>query len=62
MGYAVRDVDAFAQELSNYFQHGAPLTIDRVRTIAFRSAKGGYREAQVDYLLDSVIDVMLAVR
>jgi len=62
MGYAVKDVDAFAQELSNYFQHGAPLTIDRVRTIAFRSAKGGYREAQVDYLLDSVIDVMLAVR
>jgi len=33
-----------------------------VRTVAFRSVKGGYRESQVDYLLDSVIDVMLAVR
>jgi len=62
MGYSVKDVDAFAHELANYFQHGAPLTIDRVRTVAFRSAKGGYREAQVDYLLDSVVDVMLAVR
>ncbi|MBH0098701.1 DivIVA domain-containing protein [Salinibacterium sp. NSLL150] len=62
IGYSIKDVDAFAQELSDYFQHGAPLTIDRVRTAAFRSAKGGYREAQVDYLIDSVIDVMLAVR
>ncbi|MGV8857552.1 DivIVA domain-containing protein [Rhodoglobus sp.] len=61
-GYAIKDVDAFAEELANYFQNGAPLTIERVRTVAFRSTKGGYREAQVDYLLDSVIDVMLAVR
>lgn len=61
-GYSVKDVDAFADELANYFQSGAPLTIERVRTVSFRSAKGGYREAQVDYLLDSVIDVMLAVR
>jgi len=61
-GYATKEVDAFAAELANYFQHGAPLTIDRVRTVAFRSAKGGYREAQVDHLLDAVIDVMLAVR
>ncbi|EAR25621.1 hypothetical protein A20C1_05121 [marine actinobacterium PHSC20C1] len=62
IGYAVKDVDAFAEELASYFQHGAPLTIERVRTVAFRSTKGGYRESQVDYLLDSVIDVMLAVR
>lgn len=61
-GYSVSDVDAFAQELANYFQHGAPLSIERVRTVAFPSAKRGYRESQVDYLLDSVIDVMLAVR
>ena len=62
IGYAIKDVDAFAEELANYFQHGAPLTIERVRTVAFRSTKRGYRESQVDYLLDSVIDVMLAVR
>jgi DivIVA domain-containing protein len=62
IGYAVKDVDAFVEELANYFQHGAPLTIERVRTVAFRNSKRGYRESQVDYLLDSVIDVMLAVR
>jgi DivIVA domain-containing protein len=62
MGYATNDVDAFADELANYFQTGAPLTVERVRTVAFRSTKGGYRESQVDFLLDSVIDVMLAVR
>lgn len=61
-GYSVKDVDAFAHQLADYFQNGAPLTIEQVRTVAFRSTKGGYREAQVDYLLDAVIDVMLAVR
>ncbi|MGV8876926.1 MAG: DivIVA domain-containing protein [Rhodoglobus sp.] len=62
IGYSIKDVDAFAIELTQYFQHGAPLTIERVRSVAFRSTKGGYRESQVDYLLDAVIDVMLAVR
>lgn len=38
------------------------MSIDEVRTVAFRPKKGGYREAQVDYFLDSVIAVMVAVR
>ncbi|TQO20925.1 DivIVA domain-containing protein [Rhodoglobus vestalii] len=62
IGYSVKDVDMFADELASYFHSGAPLTIDRVRTAAFRSTKGGYRESQIDHLLDAVIDVMLAVR
>jgi DivIVA domain-containing protein len=33
-----------------------------VRTVAFRSRLRGYREWQVDLLLDAVVDVMLAVR
>ena len=61
-GYHRRDVDACASRLTNYFQDGRPMSIDEVRTVAFRSQKGGYREAQVDLLLDAVITVMLAVR
>ena len=38
------------------------MSIDEVRTVAFRPRRGGYREAQVDMLLDTVVDVMLAVR
>jgi DivIVA domain-containing protein len=38
------------------------MSIDEVRTIAFRPQKGGYRETQVDLLIDAVVNVMLAVR
>ncbi|MBC7401685.1 MAG: DivIVA domain-containing protein [Microbacteriaceae bacterium] len=61
-GYRRADVDAFALRLTSYFQDGRPMSIDEVRTVAFRAQKGGYREAQVDLVLDSVVNVMLAVR
>ena len=61
-GYNPKDVDAFADRLVAYFQHGKPMSVDQVRTIVFRSVKRGYNETQVDLLLDAVIDVMLAVR
>jgi DivIVA domain-containing protein len=38
------------------------MTVDEVRTVAFRPRKHGYREAQVDLLLDSAIKVMQAVQ
>lgn len=61
-GYNVRDVDAFADRLADYFQRGTPMSVDEVRTAVFRSAKGGYSETQVDVVLDAVIQVMLAVK
>lgn len=61
-GYHRKEVDAFANRLVQYFQDGTSLSVEEVRTTTFRQQKGGYREAQVDLLLDTVIDVMLAVR
>ncbi|HWR85880.1 MAG TPA: DivIVA domain-containing protein [Rhodoglobus sp.] len=61
-GYDVKEVDAFADRLVAYFQQGKAMTIDQVRTVAFRSRKRGYSEAQVDAVLDAVVDIMLAVR
>jgi DivIVA domain-containing protein len=61
-GYHPKEVDEFANRLVDYFQHGKPMSVEQVRTIVFRGKKGGYREVQVDLLLDSVINVMLAVR
>jgi len=60
--YNVKEVDAFADRLVEYFQHGKPMSVDEVRTVAFSATKRGYTETQVDLLLDSVITVMLAVR
>ncbi|MHA6667608.1 DivIVA domain-containing protein [Homoserinimonas sp. A447] len=61
-GYRRKDVDALADRILAHLVSGAPLETTDVRTAAFRPQRGGYREAQVDLLLDSVIDVMLAVR
>jgi len=38
------------------------MSVEEVRTVAFRSSKRGYSEAQVDLLLDTVVTVMLAVK
>ena len=62
VGYSVREVDAFSDRITAYFQNGKAIGVDDVRTVAFRAQRGGYREAQVDVLLDSVTRVMLAVR
>jgi DivIVA domain-containing protein len=61
-GYHPKDVDAFGDRLTGYFQDGVAMSVDEVRGVSFRPRRGGYREAQVDLLLDSVVDVMLAVR
>ncbi|HEU4807880.1 MAG TPA: DivIVA domain-containing protein, partial [Homoserinimonas sp.] len=61
-GYRRKDVDELADRILAHLVSGAPLEVKDVRTAAFRPQRGGYREAQVDLLLDSVIDVMLAVR
>lgn len=62
LGYSIRDVDRFADKLTRYFRDGWPISIDDVRTVVFATQRGGYREAQVDLVLDAVVDVMLAVR
>jgi DivIVA domain-containing protein len=61
-GYSVREVDAFADRITQYFQNGSALSIEQIRTVSFNAQRGGYREAQVDYVLETVIKVMLAVR
>lgn len=62
IGYNKREVDKFAKRLVRYFRDGLPMSVDEVRTVVFRQQRHGYREAQVDLLLDAVVDVMLAVR
>lgn len=61
-GYRPRDVDDFTDRLTDYFQRGKAMSVDEVRTVVFRSSSGGYSETQVDLLLDTVINVMLAVK
>lgn len=61
-GYHPKDVDRLAARLRGYFSEGKALSIEEVRTSVFRAKKGGYREGQVDLVLDAVVDVMLAVR
>ena len=62
LGYDKQDVDAFAERLIAYFREGTEISVDDVRHVSFRSRTRGYSEAQVDLVLDAVIDVMLSVR
>lgn len=61
-GYRVDEVDLISDKLTRFFEAGEPVTVEQVRAVAFRMQRGGYREEQVDALLDAVVDVMLAVR
>ncbi|KGJ73356.1 hypothetical protein GY21_11680 [Cryobacterium roopkundense] len=62
VGYKKSDVDRFSNKIVKYLRDGRSMSVDEVRTAVFRAERGGYREAQVDVVLDGVIDVMLAVR
>lgn len=61
-GYAPAEVDAVVDRISAFLSDGAPLDAEQVRQAAFRMARRGYREEQVDALLDAVVGIILAVR
>ena len=60
-GYSVDEVDVVADRIARYLAAGDPITAEQVRSVAFRLQRGGYREVQVDAVLDAVVEVMLAV-
>ena len=62
LGYSVREVDMLSDRIAAYFQAGRPISVDDIRTSAFKGQRGGYQETQVDTVLDAVVQVMLAVR
>jgi DivIVA domain-containing protein len=62
IGYSVKEVDRFSDRVREYFEEGVELPLEEVRSVAFRPARHGYREAQVDLLIDGVVEVMLAVK
>ncbi|WP_314423790.1 DivIVA domain-containing protein [uncultured Microbacterium sp.] len=61
-GYRVDEVDHVAGRIVRYLRDGEALTAEQLRSAAFRMQRGGYREEQVDALLDATVDVILAVR
>ncbi|MFS0852215.1 DivIVA domain-containing protein [Microbacterium sp. 179-I 3D4 NHS] len=61
-GYRIDEVDHVAGRIVRFLRDGDELTAEQLRSAAFRMQRGGYREEQVDALLDATIDVILAVR
>ncbi|WP_404433259.1 DivIVA domain-containing protein [Microbacterium lacus] len=60
-GYRVDEVDLVVDRIATYLQTGQSVTVEQVRGVAFRMERGGYREVQVDAVLDAVVEIMLAV-
>jgi DivIVA domain-containing protein len=61
-GYRVTEVDLVTDKLARFLETGDAVTVEQVRAVAFRMQRGGYRETQVDAVLDAVVEVMLAVK
>lgn len=60
-GYRLEEVDLVADKLTAYLAEGEKVTPEQVRSVAFRMQRGGYRESQVDAVLDAVLEIMLAI-
>ncbi|MBN9223460.1 MAG: MFS transporter permease [Microbacterium sp. SCN 70-27] len=60
-GYRIDEVDIVADKLARFLESGEPLSVEQVRSVAFRMQRRGYSETQVDAVLDAVVEVMLAV-
>ncbi|MFT4211651.1 MAG: DivIVA domain-containing protein [Microbacterium sp.] len=60
-GYRIEEVDLVADKIAGYLSDGEKVTVEQVRSVAFRMQRGGYRESQVDAVLDAVTEIMLAV-
>ncbi len=60
-GYSTADVDKFVNTASAALGEGQPLTADEVRSAIFRPRFRGYHETQVDFALDGLVEVLLAV-
>lgn len=60
-GYRVDEVDLVADRIAAYLSTGEPIGAEQVRDVAFRMQRGGYREQQVDAVLDAVVGVILAI-
>ena len=60
-GYRVDEVDLVGDKIARYLAAGEPVTVEQVRSVAFRMQRGGYREAQVDAVLDAVVETILAI-
>ncbi|QKJ19297.1 DivIVA domain-containing protein [Microbacterium hominis] len=61
-GYRIDEVDLVSDKIARWLEAGEPVTVEQVRAVAFRMQRSGYRETQVDAVLDAVVEVMLAVR
>ena len=61
--YNIEDVDRLCDELLQYLENNAPMSVDVVRRAVFREARGadGYEENQVDVFLDRVVELMAGI-
>ncbi|WP_436968575.1 DivIVA domain-containing protein [Demequina lignilytica] len=62
-GYRASDVDELLARVTSFFDRGAPLTADEVRSATFKSGRGSraYDEPTVDAFLARMVDILLGV-
>ena len=63
IGYDITQVDDMCDKVNSYFTQGVAMSVDQVRRVLFKTAKGkkAYNEDQVDAFIDRVVEVMASV-
>jgi DivIVA domain-containing protein len=61
-GYDIDDVDELVDRVVASLEGKEHLTVDMVRSAAFRPRRGGYQEDAVDDMLDRVVELFLVIR
>ncbi|SDS43634.1 DivIVA domain-containing protein [Brevibacterium siliguriense] len=63
IGYDIVQVDDMCDKVNSYFTQGVAMSVDQVRRVLFKTAKGkkAYNEDQVDAFIDRVVEVMASV-
>lgn len=63
IGYDIDQVDDMCEKVNAYFTQGVAMSVDQVRRVLFKTAKGdkAYDEDQVDAFIDRVVEVMASV-
>ncbi|RAD04664.1 cell division protein DivIVA, partial [Burkholderia multivorans] len=63
IGYDIAQVDDMCEKVNAYFTQGGAMSVDQVRRVLFKTAKGNkaYDEDQVDAFIDRVVEVMASV-
>jgi DivIVA domain-containing protein len=57
-GYSKKQVNVFCSQLAKLLENKNTISVKELRTVTFRSKRGGYAEYQVDAFIEKVVELL----